>query len=187
MVHISPVGVWSADQDAVLTYTVQEDFMSSTWDWVGLYKVLTTTYMAKENQWYKTDLNSRGWCPAGGIQECVRLWDLCLGEGERAARDKWSHTGKLQMRLLNYIVYNENKLWVQASLSDTCVLWLQISVDKDEIPLLGGQYVLGYYSTNMQSILGLSSNFQVRHLSVSYYHFSTIIVLFLSHSYLLLE
>lgn len=37
--YISPVGVWSADQDALLTYTVQEDFMSSTWDWIGLYKV----------------------------------------------------------------------------------------------------------------------------------------------------
>lgn len=41
------------------------------------------------------------------------------------------------------------------------MFWLQISVDKDEIPLLGGQYVLGYYSTNMQSIIGLSANFQV--------------------------
>lgn len=34
-------------------------------------------------------------------------------------------------------------------------------MDKDDIPLLGGQYVLGYYSTNMQSIIGLSANFQV--------------------------
>lgn len=42
-----------------------------------------------------------------------------------------------------------------------CVLCLQISVDKDEIPLLGGEYVLGYYSTNMQSIIGFSANFQV--------------------------
>lgn len=40
MVHVSPVGVWSADQDALLDYTIQEDFMSSTWDWIGLYKVL---------------------------------------------------------------------------------------------------------------------------------------------------
>lgn len=38
---------------------------------------------------------------------------------------------------------------------------LQLTVDKDEIPLLGGEYVLGYYSTNMQSIIGLSANFQV--------------------------
>lgn len=38
---------------------------------------------------------------------------------------------------------------------------LQLTVDKDEIPLLGGEYVLGYYSTNMQSLIGLSANFQV--------------------------
>lgn len=39
---------------------------------------------------------------------------------------------------------------------------LQISVDKNEIPLLGGQYVLGYYSTNLQRLTGLSANFHVR-------------------------
>lgn len=39
LVHVSPEGVWSADQDAALNYTIQEDFMSSTWDWIGLYKV----------------------------------------------------------------------------------------------------------------------------------------------------
>ncbi|KAG7217247.1 hypothetical protein INR49_027791 [Caranx melampygus] len=38
---------------------------------------------------------------------------------------------------------------------------LEISVDKGEIPLLSGQYVWGYYSTNMQSIVGLSANFQI--------------------------
>jgi len=42
-----------------------------------------------------------------------------------------------------------------------CMFWFQLPVDKDEIPLLGGLYVLIYYSTNMQSIIGLSENFQV--------------------------
>lgn len=42
-----------------------------------------------------------------------------------------------------------------------CVFLVQLTVDKDEIPLLGGEYVLGYYSTNLQSIIGLSANFQV--------------------------
>lgn len=40
LVRVSPVGIWSAGQDALLTYSVLEDFMSSTWDWIGLYKVL---------------------------------------------------------------------------------------------------------------------------------------------------
>ncbi|KAM3602000.1 uncharacterized protein V6R79_022593 [Siganus canaliculatus] len=102
MVHISPVGVWSADQDAQLTYSVQEDFMSSTWDWIGLYKVGFKSAL---------DYETFAWVREGELPE------------------------------LNEVI--------------------QISVDKDEIPLLGGQYVLGYYSTNMQSILGLSANFQI--------------------------
>lgn len=43
LVHVAPLGVWSADQDVLLNYTIQEDFMSSTWDWIGLYKVLKQT------------------------------------------------------------------------------------------------------------------------------------------------
>ncbi|XP_070774008.1 inositol polyphosphate 5-phosphatase K [Enoplosus armatus] len=102
LVHISPVGVWSADQDAFLNYTIQEDFMSSTWDWIGLYKV-----------------------------------------GFKSASDY------------------ETFVWVREDELPETNEVIQISVDKDEIPLLGGQYVLGYYSTNMQSIIGLSANFQI--------------------------
>ncbi|XP_065819373.1 inositol polyphosphate 5-phosphatase K isoform X4 [Labrus bergylta] len=102
LVHISPLGVWSADQDALLTYTVQEDFESSTWDWIGLYKV--------------------GFKSASDYQTFVWVREVDLPETNEV---------------------------------------IQISVDKDEVPLLGGQYVLGYYSTNLQSIIGLSANFQI--------------------------
>ncbi|KAM9846941.1 inositol polyphosphate 5-phosphatase K [Aulostomus maculatus] len=102
LVHVSPLGVWSADQDALLNYSVQEDFMSSTWDWIGLYKV-----------------------------------------GFKSASDY------------------ETFVWVREDeLPETNEI-IQLSVDKDEIPLLGGQYLLGYYSTNMQSLIGLSANFQI--------------------------
>ncbi|XP_072231644.1 inositol polyphosphate 5-phosphatase K [Leuresthes tenuis] len=103
LVHVSPVGVWSADQNALLTYTVQEDFMSSTWDWIGLYKV-----------------------------------------GFKSATDY------------------ETFVWVRENELPEINEVIQISVDKDEIPLLGGEYVLGYYSTNMQSLIGLSANFQIQ-------------------------
>uniref|UniRef100_A0A3Q2XL24 Inositol polyphosphate-5-phosphatase K n=1 Tax=Hippocampus comes TaxID=109280 RepID=A0A3Q2XL24_HIPCM len=99
LVHVSPEGIWSADQDALLNYTVQEDFLSSTWDWIGLYKV-----------------------------------------GFKSSSDY------------------ETFVWVR---EDELPETDEISVDKDDIPLLGGQYVLGYYSTNMQSIIGLSANFQI--------------------------
>ncbi|XP_035522959.1 inositol polyphosphate 5-phosphatase K [Morone saxatilis] len=102
LVHISPEGVWSADQNALLNYTIQEDFMSSTWDWIGLYKV-----------------------------------------GFKSASDY------------------ETFVWVREAELPEINEVIQISVDKDEIPLLGGQYVLGYYSTNMQSIVGLSADFQI--------------------------
>lgn len=102
LVHVSPEGVWSADQDAALNYTVQEDFMSSTWDWIGLYKV-----------------------------------------GFKSAMDY------------------ETFVWVRENELPEVNELIQITVNKDEIPLLGGQYVLGYYSTNMQTIIALSANFQI--------------------------
>ncbi|XP_035390093.1 inositol polyphosphate 5-phosphatase Ka isoform X2 [Electrophorus electricus] len=39
LVCVSAEGDWSADQDAVVTYSLLQPFPSSTWDWVGLYKV----------------------------------------------------------------------------------------------------------------------------------------------------
>ncbi|XP_076024903.1 inositol polyphosphate 5-phosphatase K [Genypterus blacodes] len=102
LVHVSPEGVWSADQDAVLNYTVQEDFMSSTWDWIGLYKV-----------------------------------------GFKSPSDY------------------ETFVWVREAELPELNEVIQVSLDKEDIPLLGGQYVLGYYSANMQSIVGLSANFQI--------------------------
>ncbi|XP_017273438.1 inositol polyphosphate 5-phosphatase K isoform X2 [Kryptolebias marmoratus] len=102
LVHVSPEGVWSADQNAFLTYVVQEDFMSSTWDWIGLYKV------------------------------------------------GFKHTSDY-----------ETFVWVREDELPEVNEVIQRSVDKEKIPLLGGEYVLGYYSTNMNSIIGISENFQI--------------------------
>lgn len=99
---------------------------------------------------------------AGGIQEPIWLWNLCVGERGRSARDKWSHRGKVKVGLLCYVRQTLYEYMLHYEYACVCWWWwLQISVDKDEIPLLSGQYVLGYYSTNMQSIIGLSASFQV--------------------------
>lgn len=37
----------------------------------------------------------------------------------------------------------------------------KVIISKDELPLLAGDYVLGYYSSNMQSLIALSPTFQV--------------------------
>lgn len=39
LVHVSAEGDWSADFDAMVTYTTLQPFPSSAWDWIGLYKV----------------------------------------------------------------------------------------------------------------------------------------------------
>ncbi|XP_030218327.1 inositol polyphosphate 5-phosphatase K isoform X1 [Gadus morhua] len=102
LVHVSPEDAWSADCNATLSYTVQEDFLSSTWDWIGLYKA--------------------GFKHASDYEAFVWVRDIDLPE-------------------LNEVI---KKTW-----------------DKDQIPLLGGEYVLGYFSTNLQSLVGLSNNFQI--------------------------
>ncbi|MEQ2214361.1 hypothetical protein XENOCAPTIV_002738, partial [Xenoophorus captivus] len=102
LVHVTPVGEWSADQNALLTYTILEDFMSSTWDWIGLYKV-----------------------------------------GFKSASDY------------------ETFVWVRENELPEVNEVIEKSVDKNEIPLLSEEYVLGYYSTNLNSIVGLSDNFQI--------------------------
>uniref|UniRef100_A0A3B3ULG8 Inositol polyphosphate-5-phosphatase K n=1 Tax=Poecilia latipinna TaxID=48699 RepID=A0A3B3ULG8_9TELE len=104
LVDLAPAGEWSADHDALLTYTILEDFMSSTWDWIGLYKV--------------------GFKSASNYETFVWVRENELPE------------------------VNE-------------VIELQKSVAKDDLPLLSGEYVLGYYSTNLNSIVGLSDNFQI--------------------------
>uniref|UniRef100_A0AAY4ERF6 Inositol polyphosphate-related phosphatase domain-containing protein n=2 Tax=Denticeps clupeoides TaxID=299321 RepID=A0AAY4ERF6_9TELE len=60
--------------------------------------------------------------------------------------------------MTDYVTYT----WVkddQVSLSDELV---QVYVSKDEIPLLGGDFLLCYYSSNLQCILGISEPFRIQ-------------------------
>uniref|UniRef100_A0A803TSS1 Inositol polyphosphate-related phosphatase domain-containing protein n=1 Tax=Anolis carolinensis TaxID=28377 RepID=A0A803TSS1_ANOCA len=41
LVKIHPVGNWTAEQDATVSYSTAPDFQSSVWDWIGLYKVIS--------------------------------------------------------------------------------------------------------------------------------------------------
>ncbi|ROL54411.1 Phosphatidylinositol 4,5-bisphosphate 5-phosphatase A [Anabarilius grahami] len=92
---------WSADENATFTYTILENFESSTRDWIGLYKI-----------------------------------------GFKSASDYSTFT------------------WVKddevAAIGE--VVTVQI---KNELPLLAGDYVLGYYSTNMQTLIAFSPTFQI--------------------------
>ncbi|XP_066551480.1 inositol polyphosphate 5-phosphatase K isoform X2 [Amia ocellicauda] len=103
LVRLKAEGEWSADQDALITYSILDTFVSSTWDWIGLYKSGFRSYT-------------------------------------------------------NYITY----VWVkddEVSVNDEEV---QVFLNMDEIPVLGGEFVLCYYSSNLQCIIGVSPPFQIQ-------------------------
>ncbi|XP_012671957.2 inositol polyphosphate 5-phosphatase K isoform X2 [Clupea harengus] len=102
LVSVAAEGVWSADDNALASYTIQEPFPASTYDWVGLYK---------------TDFKSP----------------------------------------LDYVAFTWAKDY-EVPINDS----VKVCMKGDDLPLLSGQYMLGYYSTNMQSIVGLSPTFVIQ-------------------------
>ncbi|XP_077098113.1 inositol polyphosphate 5-phosphatase K isoform X1 [Siphateles boraxobius] len=101
LVTLTVDGHWSADEDATFTYTILENFESSTWDWIGLYKIGFKS---------ASDYSTFAW----------------VKDDEVAANGE--------------------------------VVTVHI---KNELPLLAGDYVLGYYSTNMQTLIAFSPTFQI--------------------------
>ncbi|KAM3934122.1 inositol polyphosphate 5-phosphatase K isoform 1-T1 [Leptodactylus fuscus] len=102
-VSLRAEGEWNADHDSLISYSVSKDFPSSTWDWIGLYRV-----------------------------------------GFRHTND--------------YVTY----AWVkddEISFSKDCN---QVYINADEIPLDGGEFLLGYFCHNLQCLAGVSEPFQIQ-------------------------
>lgn len=55
LVRLQAEGDWSADIDAMVVYSPLQPFPSSTWDWIGLYKVSRTT--AVSHWQFKCDIS----------------------------------------------------------------------------------------------------------------------------------
>ncbi|XP_054858033.1 inositol polyphosphate 5-phosphatase K [Eublepharis macularius] len=103
LVTLHPVGKWSTEQEATVSYSALPEFPHSAWDWIGLYKV---TF--------------------------------------RHAND--------------YVIY----AWVQDNEISSGEDAKQVYLSTEELPMAGGQFLLGYYSHIMQSIVGLSQHFQIQ-------------------------
>uniref|UniRef100_A0AAV2J0P3 Inositol polyphosphate-related phosphatase domain-containing protein n=1 Tax=Knipowitschia caucasica TaxID=637954 RepID=A0AAV2J0P3_KNICA len=102
LVCLRAEGDWSADIDSIVLYSPQQPFPSSSWDWIGLYKV-----------------------------------------GFSSVSD--------------YITYT----WVkdnEAAFNDEL---MQVFMSKEEIPVRGGDCVLCYFCSSLQSIIGISETFKV--------------------------
>lgn len=108
LVRVYAEGDWSADMDAMAIYSPLQPFPSSSWDWIGLYKVGFTS-------------------------------------------------------VSDYITYS----WVkdnQVSFNDEVI---QVYINKEEIPVRGGECVLCYYSSTLQCIIGISPLFKVHESQVA--------------------
>ncbi|XP_062815792.1 inositol polyphosphate 5-phosphatase K isoform X3 [Anolis carolinensis] len=102
LVKIHPVGNWTAEQDATVSYSTAPDFQSSVWDWIGLYKVT------------------------------------------------FKHPN-------DYVMY----AWVQDNEISSGDEAKQVYLGAEELPSSGGEFLLGYFSNQMQSLVGLSQPFQI--------------------------
>ncbi|XP_041664565.1 inositol polyphosphate 5-phosphatase Ka isoform X2 [Cheilinus undulatus] len=108
LVRLQPEGDWSADIDSIVLYSPLQPFPSSTWDWIGLYKVgFTSVSDYLTYTWVKDD----------------------------------------------QVAFNEEVT--------------QVYVDKEEIPVQGGECVLCYYCNSLQSIIGISEPFRVHESKVA--------------------
>ncbi|KAM6459117.1 inositol polyphosphate 5-phosphatase K isoform 2-T2 [Liasis olivaceus] len=103
LVLLCPVGTWSAEQDATVSYVTAPEFVSSAWDWIGLYKVT------------------------------------------------FQHAN-------DYVMY----VWVQDNEISSREGVKQVYLGAEGLPRAGGEFLLGYYSNVLRSIVGISQPVQVR-------------------------
>lgn len=40
MITLMHEGLWTTENDILISYSSTPDFLSSPWDWIGLYKVM---------------------------------------------------------------------------------------------------------------------------------------------------
>lgn len=40
LITLIPEGLWTMENDMLISYSLTPDFLSSPWDWIGLYKVM---------------------------------------------------------------------------------------------------------------------------------------------------
>ncbi|XP_070591642.1 inositol polyphosphate 5-phosphatase K [Erythrolamprus reginae] len=103
LVVLFPVGGWSAEQDATVSYVTAPEFPSSAWDWIGLY------------------------------------------------RTSFGHVN-------DYVAY----IWVQDNEISSEDRTKQVFLGAEGLPQAGGEFLLGYYSNVLQSLVGLSRPVQVQ-------------------------
>ncbi|XP_072099009.1 LOW QUALITY PROTEIN: inositol polyphosphate 5-phosphatase K-like [Mobula birostris] len=102
LVELQAEGEWVPGKDAIISYCPAQDYSSSSWDWIGLFKV-----------------------------------------GFRSPRD-----------YVTYLWVKDDELLVNEDV-------YQVFLNGEDVPEVAGDYILCYYSSNMDCIVGVSCPFQI--------------------------
>lgn len=154
---------WNSVADATAKFKLAPNFSRSSWDWIGLYKVTSVLWTAFRGETIHIKGNCFEWstilwwrcCPSGGFQTPQGLCGICVGQ----ARGGWLSSTRTSG---NWDV--QPNLWRAHFGSYFRDVWwavFQVTFTEEELPKGSGDFILGYYSNNMSTIVGVTEPFQV--------------------------
>ncbi|XP_037348583.1 inositol polyphosphate 5-phosphatase K [Talpa occidentalis] len=84
MITLIPEGLWTMDNDMLISYFLTADFLSSPWDWIGLYKVglrhindYVSYVWVKDNQVFSSDRLNQVYINISNVPETEDKFLLC--------------------------------------------------------------------------------------------------------------
>lgn len=154
---------WNSVADATARFKLAPNFSRSSWDWIGLYKVSSVRLTAFRGEAIKIQYSRFDWstvlwlrrCPSGGFQTPQGLRGICVGQAGGGWLSSTRTSGNWDERLV---------LWRAHFLSYFSDVWwavFQVTFTEEELPKGSGDFILGYYSNNMSTIVGVTEPFQV--------------------------
>lgn len=145
---------WNSVADAKVIFKMAPKYSRSSWDWIGLYKVTCHNTALPRRR------TSKDKCCCNFLLTC--RWVLST------PRIMWGMCGPSRRR---QIFFDKNmrwtrcmillKHWFWSLLINIWVTLFQVTFIEEELPKGSGDYILGYYSNNMNTIVGVTEPFQV--------------------------
>lgn len=158
---------WNCIADATAVFKTAANFSRSSWDWIGLYKV---------KKWILdvTLCSSCGWCSSSPWVKCCCLKLRCLSGGLQASQGlRGLRVGQAGGGWFPSTGAPGDLHVTDWSLSRSQLFfpllpfhWLrqavfQVTFTEEELPKGSGDFILGYYSNNTSTIVGVTEPFQV--------------------------
>lgn len=136
---------WYKVTDATVRFTVASTYPRSSWDWIAIYKVIPKRFPFWS--FLPCSFSMRPVC-TGWIQTSQRLPGVHMGQGRTCL------TGKGWNAFMQFELHWNPKFF-------HVFVW-QVTFSEEDLPRDDCEYILGYYSNNLNSIVGLSAPVLVR-------------------------